>query len=60
MQVAERCEAKNCRLYYDVLQELYFVVQKNKDGSILHTKETQLFQSVELSKVDEFINQLTN
>lgn len=59
-QVAELCEDKNCRLFYDELQELYFVVKKEADGSVLHTKETQLFQSSSISQVRDFVKTLNN
>lgn len=55
MQVADRCEDKNCRLYYDEGQQMYFVIAKYVDGSILHTKETELFKSRKISEVNTFI-----
>ena len=54
-KVAELCEDKNTRLFWDNLQELYFVVSKYPDGSILHTKETNLFQSRLIQDVNNFI-----
>lgn len=54
-QVAERCEDKNCTLFYDNLQEMYFIIKKFEDGSILHTKETELFKSYNISEINTFI-----
>ena len=54
-QVAELCEDKNCRLYYDEGQALYFVIRKYPDGSILHTKETELFTHRDIAPVRDFI-----
>lgn len=59
-QVAELCEDKNCRLFYDELQELYFIVKKEADGSVLHTKETELLKSRSISQVHDFIKNLDN
>lgn len=56
-QVAERCEDKGARLFYDNLQEMYFVVKKFPDDSVLHTKETELFNSREIKEVNDFIKE---
>jgi hypothetical protein len=56
-QVAELCEDKNTRLEYDNLQEVYFIVRKNKDGSVYHDKSTHLFTGKNINEVREFIKQ---
>lgn len=57
-QVAQRCEDKKCRLFYDVGQSMYFIIKKYADGSILHTKETQLYQSRNIEQINNFIKNL--
>lgn len=57
LQVAQLCEDKNTRLFYDNLQETYFVVQKYKNGSVLHTKDTQLFKGT-IAQAREFVKGL--
>lgn len=59
-QIAELCEKKNCRLYYDELQEIYFIVKKYPDGSIHHTKQTELFSSSNRSELRDFIKRFEN
>jgi len=54
-QIAERCEDKNTRLFWDNLQGIYFIVQKYSDGSAFHSKETQLFSSPKISEINTFI-----
>lgn len=55
---AQTCENKNCRLYHDAGQEMYFIVKKYEDGSVLHTKETQLYQSRNIQQINNFIQNL--
>lgn len=55
--IYQKCEEKNCRLFYDNLQQIYFVVKKFNDGSILHTRETEIYNNRDLTKIDNFINQ---
>ena len=57
---ARKCEDKGARLFYDHLQERYSVVRKFDDDSVLHTKETELFSSLDLEQVKDFINQYKN
>jgi hypothetical protein len=57
-QVAQRCEDKNCTLYYDNLQELYFIIKKYSDGSILHTQETELFKNRDIQEINNFIKSI--
>lgn len=54
-RVAGMCEEKNARLFYDVLDEIYYIVKKFSDGSVLHTKDTQLFKSRNIVEVEKFI-----
>lgn len=53
-QVAKKCEDKNTRLYWDNLQAIYIIVKKYPDGSILHTKETEIFRSSSIQKVKNY------
>lgn len=55
LQVAQLCEDKNTRLFWDNLNGLYFVVKKFNDGSVLHTRETELFNSRNIAQVREFV-----
>lgn len=57
LEVAALCEEKNTMLFYDNLPGIYYVVKKYKDGSIYHTRETQIFQSVNIAEVRTFIKQ---
>jgi hypothetical protein len=54
--IKERCELFGFVFVHDKFQELFFILKKYPDGSVLHTKETQLFQSRELTEVLDFIN----
>jgi len=54
-QVAQLCEDKGHRLFWDNLQAIYFVVRIFKDGSILHTKDTEVFSADNIAKVREYI-----
>lgn len=42
--MAELCEENGCRLFYCNLQDVYFVVRIYADGSVLHTKESEIFR----------------
>lgn len=56
LEVAQLCEAKGCRLLYDVLQGLFFVVRKHGDGSVHHDRGTHVTQSKNVETIRKFIN----
>lgn len=60
LAVAQICEDKGCRLYYDVLQEVYFIIKKNPDRSIDHNKSTELFRHGDIFDVAIFIDSYEN
>lgn len=55
LEIAKMCEEKNTSLFYDNLQRCYFVVKKFDDGSVLHSRETELFTSESIKEVRTFI-----
>ena len=58
MEVATKCESKNCRLFFEVLGETFFVIRKNTDGSVHHDRQTELFKNKSINKINEFIKTL--
>jgi hypothetical protein len=54
LEAATLAESKGCRIFRDT-SEMMFLVKKFKDESILHTRETQLLQSRDVTKILAFL-----